>query len=193
MTLLKRGADPNILVSGLSALHTAVGLDSPLSVRFTRLLLDYGGDPDLPSADGLTPIHVAAMWNRVNCLKLLIDRGGNPYQEDKDGLNALKLAKVFEADISANTSEFLAKLDERIAKQLQKASFSSVSLNSNISLDENRSSYPQASRVANSFPVIRPGKRLSMGTVTRKLSRNFRRASGNFRRGIGRICSLLKS
>ncbi|CAH3017184.1 unnamed protein product [Porites evermanni] len=77
--LLRRGADPNILVNGLSALHVAVGLESPLNIHFTRLLLDYGGNPDIASAEGLTPIHVATMWNRVNCLKLLIDRGGNPY------------------------------------------------------------------------------------------------------------------
>ena len=191
VTLLKRGADANVLVNGLSALHTAVGLESPLNVRFTRLLLDYGGDPDVPSADGLTPIHVAAMWNRVNCLKLMIDRGGNPYQEDKDGLNALKLAKAFEADTSADTSDFLAKLDDRISEQLKKASLSFCSQNSNISLDSNPS--PQFSHVRCNLPVRRLGKRVSVRTVTRKVSRNFRRASGRFRRGIGRIRSLLSS
>lgn len=196
VTLLRRGADPNMLVGGLSALHTAVGLESPLNVRFTRLLLDYGADPDTPSADGLTPIHVAAMWNRVNCLKLLIDRGGNPYQEDKDGSNALKLAKAFEADTSADTSDFLAKLDDRISKQLEEASFSTVSLNSNISLEGSpplQSSDSQSPRGSCSLPVRGLGKRGAMRTVTRKLSRNFRRASGHFRRGIGRIRSLLSN
>ena len=191
MTLLRRGADPNFLVSGLSALHIAVGLDSPLNLRFTRLLLDYGGDPDVPSDDGLTPIHVAAMWNRVNCLKLLIHRGGNPYQEDMDGLNAFKLAETFEADTCADTSEFLAKLDDRISKQLNEASFSPVSLNSNISLGGNP--YPYSPYVGCSFPRNGLGRRTSLRAITRKMSRNLRRASSHFRRGIGRIRSLLSS
>ena len=191
MTLLRRGADPNVLVNGLSALHIAVGLDSPLNLRFTRLLLDYGGDPDIPSADGLTPIHVAAMWNRVNCLKLLIDRGGNPYQKDNEGMNALKLAKAFEADTSVDTSDFLEKLDDRISKQLQQASFQSVSLDSD-SYDD-LSPPLQSPRVRCSFPVKGLGKKVSMKAVGRKVSRNFRRASGQFRRGIRQIRSLLSS
>lgn len=187
MTLLRRGADPNVLVNGLGALHTAVGLDSPLNLRFTRLLLDYGGDPDIPSADGLTPIHVAAMWNRVNCLKLLIDRGGNPYQKDNEGMNALKLAKAFEAD----TSDFLEKLDDRIYKQLQHASFQSVSLDSDSADD--LSPPLQSPRVGCSFPVKGLEKGVSMKSVGRKVSRNLRRASGQFRRGIRQIRSLLSS
>lgn len=191
MTLLRHGADPNVLVNGLSALHAAVGLDSSLNLRFTRLLLDYGGDPDIPSADGLTPIHVAAMWNRVNCLKLLIDRGGNPYQKDNEGMNALKLAKAFEADTSADTSDFLEKLDDRIAKQLQQTSFQSLSLDSDSADD--LSPPLQSSRVGCSFPVKGVGKTVSMRAVGRKVSRNFRRASGQFRRGIRQIRSLLSS
>lgn len=187
VTLLRRGADPNVLVNGLGALHTAVGLDSPLNLRFTRLLLDYGGDPDIPSADGLTPIHVAAMWNRVNCLKLLIDRGGNPYQKDNEGMNALKLAKAFEAD----TSNFLEKLDDRIYKQLQHASFQSVSLDSDSADD--LSPPLQSPRVGCSFPVKGLGKGVSMKSVGRKVSRNLRRASSQFRRGIRQIRSLLSS
>lgn len=191
MTLLRRGADPNLLVSGLSALHIAVGLDSPLNLHFTRLLLDYGANPDIPSDGGLTPIHVAAMWNRVNCLKLLIHRGGNPYQEDMDGLNAFKLAETFEVDTCADTSEFLAKLDDRISKQLNEASFSPISLNSNISLDGNP--YPHSPCIGCSFPTNGLGKRASVRTFTRKLLRNLRRASGHFRRCIGRIRGLLSN
>lgn len=186
VTLLKRGADPNSLISGLSALHTAVGLDSSLNVRFTRLLLDYGGDPDIASADGLTPIHIAAMWNRVNCLKLLLDRGGNPYREDKEGSNALKLARAFQDDTSGDTSELLAKLDDQTCKQLKEGSLSSVS---NFSSSGNN--YPRFTPV--SFSRKKLGRRASVRTVTRKMSRNFRRVSGPFRRGIGRIRSFLSS
>lgn len=196
VTLLRHGADPNMLVNGLSALHIAVGLDSPLNLRLTRLLLDYGGDPDIPSADGLTPIHVAAMWNRITCLKMLIDRGGNPYQTDNEGMNALRLAKAFEADTSADTSDFLEKLDERISKQLKETTFQSVSLES-ASVGElsplNQPSYPPSPHARCSFPLKGLGKRVFFRTVTRKVSRNFRRTSSQFRRGIRQIRSLLSS
>lgn len=186
--LLRRGADPNILVNGLSALHVAVGLESPLNIRFTRLLLDYGGNPDIASAEGLTPIHVAAMWNRVNCLKLLIDRGGNPYQKDKDGLNALTLAREFEHDTSADTSDFLAKLDDRITKQLTEGSLSSLSLNSNAASDSISSR--ESPHQGCNLPVT---KKVSMRTFTRKILRNLRRASECFCCGFRRIRRLFRS
>lgn len=186
--LLRRGADPNILVNGLSALHVAVGLEAPLNIRFTRLLLDYGGNPDIASAEGLTPIHVAAMWNRVNCLKLLIDRGGNPYQKDKDGLNALTLAREFEHDTSADTSDFLAKLDDRITKQLTEGSLSSLSLNSNAASDSISSR--ESPHQGCNLPFT---KKVSMRTFTRKILRNLRRASECFCCGFRRIRRLFRS
>lgn len=84
----------------------------------------------MKTLDGLTPVHVAAMWGRTDCLKLLIDRGGDPYEEDTDGLNAVDLARAFEEDTSADTSLYLSRLDEHYTTVMNSSSFSTVSLNS---------------------------------------------------------------
>lgn len=40
-----------------------------------RQLLDLGFDPDLPNAEGLTPLHLAAYWGRSEAAELLLTRG----------------------------------------------------------------------------------------------------------------------
>ena len=47
--LLRQGANPNLVeFSGASAFHVAVGLDNlELSEDVTRLILQYGGDPNV--------------------------------------------------------------------------------------------------------------------------------------------------
>lgn len=191
VTLLKRGADPNLLVNGLSALHIAVGLDSPLNLRFTRLLLDYGGNPNVPSSEGITPIHVAIMWERINCLKILFNGEGNHYWAENKEKNALQQATAFETETGANTSDcFLKKLDERISKQLQQTTFQSDSPDSPPIFELGPTLSPN---VGCSIARKRPEKKGSFKTVRRKVSRSFRRASGQFRRGIRQIRSLLRS
>ncbi|XP_028171453.1 uncharacterized protein LOC114360831 [Ostrinia furnacalis] len=78
---------------GISVLHLAVGID-PLekSKQCTELLLKYGGDPNLCNDDGVTPVHIAAIWGRVDNLKLLIGCGGDPSRCDLDGLTAFDYA-----------------------------------------------------------------------------------------------------
>ena len=191
VTLLKRGADPNLLVNGLSALHVAVGLDSPLNLRFTRLLLDYGGNPNVPSTEGLTPIHVAIMWERINCLKILFNRGRNHDWPENKEKNAPRQVKAFKAETGTNTSDcFLKKLDERIFKQLQETTFQSVSPDNPPLYDLGPTPSPN---IGCSIPRKRPGKKGSIKTVRRKVSLRFRRASDQFRRGIRQIRSLLSS
>ena len=191
VTLLKRGADPNLLVNGLSAFHVAVGLDSPLNLRFTRLLLDYGGNPNVPSTEGLTPIHVAIMWERINCLKILFNRGGNHDWPENKEKNAPRQVKAFKAETGTNTSDcFLKKLDERIFKQLQETTFQSVSPDNPPLYELGPTPSPN---VGCSIPRKRPGKKGSIKTVRRKVSLRFRRASDQFRRGIRQIRSLLNS
>ena len=193
VTLLREKADPNKLVDGLSALHLAVGLESPLNVHFTRLLLDYGGDPDVQSTDGLTPIHVAAIWGHTNCLRLLIDRGGNPYHKDNEGMNALKLAKVFQPHTSASTSNFLTKLDNHVLKQLNEASLSCISLQSSGSDDSRWSPSPRFCRVGCGLRPTRRGKKVSLRGIVRKVSCNLRNSSARFRRRLQRIRSFLSN
>lgn len=191
VTLLKRGANPNLLVNGLSALHIAVGLDSPLNLRFTRLLLDYGGNPNVPSTEGITPIHVAIMWERINCLKVLFNGEGNHYWTENKEKGALQQATAFEAETGANTSDcFLKKLDERISQQLQQTTLQYISPDSPPIHELGPTPSPYAGC---SIPRKRPEKKGSIKTVRRKVSRGFRRASGQFRRGIRQIRSLLRS
>lgn len=42
--------------------------------------------------DGVTPVHIAAIWGRVENLKLLIGCGGDPGQRDLDGHSAFDYA-----------------------------------------------------------------------------------------------------
>ncbi|CAG9563830.1 unnamed protein product [Danaus chrysippus] len=78
---------------GIGVLHLAVGID-PLekSRNCTELLLKHGGDPNLSNDDGITPVHIAAIWGRVDNLKLLIGCGGDPSRRDLDGISAFDYA-----------------------------------------------------------------------------------------------------
>ncbi|XP_060089071.1 ankyrin repeat and LEM domain-containing protein 1 [Heteronotia binoei] len=91
--LLKRGADPNlVLPEGIAAVHLAAGMEQESGVRCLGLILQYGGDPNVRSMDELTPLHVAASWGCCTCLKLLLMEGGDPSLEDQDGNRAIDLA-----------------------------------------------------------------------------------------------------
>ena len=74
VSLLKKGADPNELVNGSSALHTASGLAVPAGYLLTKLLIDHGADVNLKSALGPTAIQFAASFSRsetVRCVEHL--------------------------------------------------------------------------------------------------------------------------
>ncbi|CAG5029727.1 unnamed protein product [Parnassius apollo] len=78
---------------GIGILHLAVGIDPLLkSKECTEIILKCGGDPNLRNDDGVTPVHIAAIWGRVDNLKLLIGCGGDPSQRDLDGLSAFDYA-----------------------------------------------------------------------------------------------------
>ncbi|XP_032519970.2 ankyrin repeat and LEM domain-containing protein 1-like [Danaus plexippus] len=78
---------------GIGVLHLAVGID-PLdkSRNCTEILLKHGGDPNLSNDDGITPVHIAAIWGRVDNLKLLVGCGGDPSRRDLDGISAFDYA-----------------------------------------------------------------------------------------------------
>jgi ankyrin repeat protein len=58
---------------GLTALHQAVRRDNRL--QMLELLLDYGADPALPSAEGNSAILIAARRGRADALDLFEKRG----------------------------------------------------------------------------------------------------------------------
>ena len=195
---LKRGADPCLVLDGASAFHLATGMNSSLSYSFSRLFLDFGGDPNVKTSDGLTPVHVAAMWGRTDCLKLLLGRGGDPYQEDGDGLNALDLARAFEEDTSADTSQFLSKLDEHYTTVMNTSSFSSVSLSSHSTASDelisagclNSYSPNESSESHPTPPFTVDSSRVGCGSWVSGLGR---RMSGSLRRSSSRLMSGLRS
>jgi len=54
----------------------------------------------LRSHDGMTPVHVAAAWGRINILQLLLANGGDPLCLDNDGRSPFHYAfdgKYFKA------------------------------------------------------------------------------------------------
>ncbi|XP_022116806.2 ankyrin repeat and LEM domain-containing protein 1 [Pieris rapae] len=87
--------DLNIILpcKGIGVLHLAVGIE-PLekSKICTEMILKYGGDPNIINDDGLSPVHIAAIWGRVENLKLLIGCGGDPSRKDIDGISAFDYA-----------------------------------------------------------------------------------------------------
>ncbi|CAG9795581.1 unnamed protein product [Diatraea saccharalis] len=78
---------------GIGVLHLAVGIEPLEKSRIcTELILKSGGDPNLCNDDGVTPVHIAAIWGRVDNLKLLIGCGGDPSRHDFDGHSAFDYA-----------------------------------------------------------------------------------------------------
>ena len=74
-------------------MHWACGLgDEIRHLEIVRLLLANGGDPNVKSSEGVTPLHVAASWGFLEILKILVAQGGDPWFEDPEGCNAWDLA-----------------------------------------------------------------------------------------------------
>ena len=62
-----------------------------------RVLLDFGGVSRAvntrTSGDGLTPLHVAAIWGREECVQLLLENGADPVITDMDDMTPLDHAQ----------------------------------------------------------------------------------------------------
>ncbi|KAL7396154.1 hypothetical protein ABVT39_001220 [Epinephelus coioides] len=91
--LLSQGACPDRVGSkGVAAIHLAAGKESEKNTRCLKMLLQYGADPNIRS-EGLTPLHVAALWGCYQNLKLLLINGGNPNIKDNEGNTPGQLAE----------------------------------------------------------------------------------------------------
>ncbi|XP_036149939.1 uncharacterized protein LOC105829089 isoform X2 [Monomorium pharaonis] len=101
--LLNKDADPNVLIPthGVTPFHLVIGNDSEeFAEEVTKLFLRHGGNPNVRSNDGMTPVHVAAAWGRINILQLLLANGGDPLCLDNDGRSPFHYAfegKYFKA------------------------------------------------------------------------------------------------
>ncbi|VEN39981.1 unnamed protein product [Callosobruchus maculatus] len=93
--ICEKGADPNLILpkKGLSAFHLAIGCDcTEFALKVTRFILQNGGDPNVKSEDGLTPVHIAAAWGRSDILRLLLGCGGDPEARDSNRLTPIHYA-----------------------------------------------------------------------------------------------------
>uniref|UniRef100_A0A8C9PKH3 Ankyrin repeat and LEM domain containing 1 n=1 Tax=Spermophilus dauricus TaxID=99837 RepID=A0A8C9PKH3_SPEDA len=80
-------ADPSRVLSDFRSCHLLCGQGDTCPTRCPPL-----GGPWLPSAEGLTPLHVAAAWGCRRGLELLLSQGADPALRDQDGLRPLDLA-----------------------------------------------------------------------------------------------------
>nr|XP_018898808.1 PREDICTED: uncharacterized protein LOC109031634 isoform X1 [Bemisia tabaci] len=88
-------ANPNFILDqyGISPFHFVIGNESKkFAFEATKLMLLYGADPNVRSEDGLTPVHVATVWNRTAILHQLLKAGGDPFLRDDDNKTAVDYA-----------------------------------------------------------------------------------------------------
>lgn len=93
--LLEKGSDPNLILplKGISSFHRIIGCDSlDFTMKATCLALQHGGNPNLKSDDGLTPVHIAAAWGRPEILQILLSCGGDPEAQDSNYMSPVDYA-----------------------------------------------------------------------------------------------------
>jgi ankyrin repeat protein len=52
---------------------------------FLQYLVACGVDLDAADGNGVRPLHLAAITNRLDVVKLLINKGANPTKQDNEG------------------------------------------------------------------------------------------------------------
>ncbi|NXC36269.1 ASB16 protein, partial [Campylorhamphus procurvoides] len=70
--LLLRGAAVDAVVGGRAPLHDSVAAPHP---NCARLLLTFGADPNVLSAEGLAPLHLCTAPQSLRCAELLLAHG----------------------------------------------------------------------------------------------------------------------
>ena len=68
----------------------------------------------MQSSEGLTPLHIAAIWGRKEALNLLLEHGANATIPDADGRTALDWAREESGDACS-----IKLLEEAIKAQLK--------------------------------------------------------------------------
>ena len=85
-----KGAKADKLIDGITALHLLSGHESHEASHILEVCLKQAEcNPNVKSTEGLTPVHVAALWGRYRNLEILTASGGNIKETDDEGNNAL--------------------------------------------------------------------------------------------------------
>ncbi|OQV12271.1 putative Ankyrin repeat and LEM domain-containing protein 1 [Hypsibius exemplaris] len=97
--LLRSGVNPNGPVDefGTTPMHVAAGCEVACGAWMLEEMMREGGNPNIRNAEGLTPVHLACMSNRVACLRALIEHGGDPLEKCADNRNAKGYAQKYNA------------------------------------------------------------------------------------------------
>ncbi|KQB41324.1 ankyrin repeat domain-containing protein [Flavobacterium aquidurense] len=74
-------------------------------LEFVKKLIEYGADVNEISED-LTPLMIAARYNKVDILRVLLSNGANPSVRNEKGFTALKYAQL------SNATEAIAILKD---------------------------------------------------------------------------------
>lgn len=142
LNILANGIDPNANMPGekFAPIHYSAGLHEST----TRLLLDYGADPNIKTVDGLTPLHIAASWGQLSIVKLLLEKGANVADRDDDGNTPMDLAKDYKHfDCMKILRRFLSKSEHSLS-------------NKGNSTPRNKQTYVNKARSTRAFNLSRP-------------------------------------
>lgn len=112
--LLREGANPNLLLKrkgGLSPFHLSVGLSGSKALEIVAVLLDGNAHPNNRAFDGLTPLHIAAMWGHLQAVELLVNSDADIELCDNEGKTALMLSREMN---QYHVARYLDKLQRHI-------------------------------------------------------------------------------
>ena len=96
---------------GIKCIHLAAGLEN---VRILQLLLENGAAVNSQTSDGLTALHIAAIWGRAEQVETLLKYGADPLLLDATGCNALMHAVNSGEDGSQACADFILSHQENL-------------------------------------------------------------------------------